>query len=471
MLGEAMYTTIQTLWKKGLNKSEISRATGHDWKTVSNVLKKLKTGQSWPEKKPHPCLLDSQKERILELIEKGLNAVRIHEELTALGVAAAYPTVKRYVGNIKKRVNIFIRIHTKPGEESQVDFGYVGYTIDNAGKRRKTWVFNMKLSYSRLDFYKKVYDQRVETFIECHIDAFRYFKGIPECVRIDNLKAAILNANFYEPVYQRLYKNFADHYGFQIIPCRTYHPNDKGKVESGIKYVKGNFFAGRTFTGEDDLDRRLYSWQENTCNARIHGTTRKVPREIFESEERSLLRQLPVADFKMLEGGNRKVYHDCHIFVKRNYYSVPFEYVGKEVEIELSKTLLKIYYNNKEIAMHPRLSKEGEFSTIKSHYPKYKTYSDTEYQEIYQSKMSNIGTHAEQIFFSIVETRPQDWGRSVKGILSLLKKYPKDVVDLACKRALAFNVHKYQTVKNICANGSYVLPVEFNAEEVEYAYA
>ena len=85
--------------------------------------------------------------------------------------------------------------------------------------------------------------------------------------------------------------------------------------------------------------------------------------------------------------------------------------------------------------------------------------------------MSDIGINAEQIFFSIVEAQPRDWGRSVRGILSLLKKYPKDVVNSACKRALAFNVHKYQTVKNICANGSYVLPLEFNVEEVEYAYA
>ncbi len=227
--------------EKGLNKSEISRATKHDWKTISKVITKLESGQSWPDKKPHPCLLDPHKEIILELIEKGLSAVRIHEKLAALGIPGAYPTVKRYVGNIKKRENIFVRIHTKPAEEAQVDFGYAGYTLDDTCKRRKTWVFNMKMSYSRLDFYKKVYNQRVETFIECHEEAFKYFGGTPECVRIDNLKAAILNANFYEPVYQRLYKNFADHYGFQIIPCRTYHPNDKGKVESGIKYVKGNF--------------------------------------------------------------------------------------------------------------------------------------------------------------------------------------------------------------------------------------
>ena len=471
MLGEAMYTTIQTLWKKGLNKSEISRATGHDWKTVTKVIKKLESGQSWPEKKPHPCLLDPHKEIILELIEKGLSAVRIHEELGAKGIPGAYPTVKRYVGNIKKRENIFIRIHTKPGEETQVDFGYVGYTIDNAGKRRKTWVFNMKMSYSRLDFYKKVYNQKVETFIECHLDAFKYFRGVPEYVRIDNLKAAILKANFYEPVYQRLYKNFADHYGFRIIPCRTYHPNDKGKVESGIKYVKNNFFAGRTFLSRNDLDQKLFKWQENTCNTRIHGTTRKIPREVFDSEEKSLLRGLPKDDFKMIEGGSRKVYHDCHIFVKRNYYSVPFEYIGKEIEIELSKTLLKVYYNNKEIAVHPRILGEGQFSTVNSHYPKYKMYSDTEYQERYQVKMADIGKYAEQLFLAIVEKQPRDWSRPICGILSLIKKYPKKIVNLACKRALAFNVYKYQTVKNICSNGSYVLPLEFNIEEVEYEHA
>ncbi|MDP8293117.1 MAG: IS21 family transposase [Candidatus Orphnella occulta] len=471
MLGEAMYTTIQTLWKKGLNKSEISRATKHDWKTISKVITKLESGQSWPDKKPHPCLLDPHKEIILELIEKGLSAVRIHEKLAALGIPGAYPTVKRYVGNIKKRENIFVRIHTKPAEEAQVDFGYAGYTLDDTCKRRKTWVFNMKMSYSRLDFYKKVYNQRVETFIECHEEAFKYFGGTPECVRIDNLKAAILNANFYEPVYQRLYKNFADHYGFQIIPCRTYHPNDKGKVESGIKYVKGNFFAGRTFANGTNLDKQLYNWQERTCNVRIHGTTRKVPKEVFESEEKSLLRRLPMEEFKMIEGGSRKVYHDCHIFIKRNYYSVPFEYIGKKVEIELSKTLLRVYHNNKEIALHSRLLGEGEFSTVKGHYPKYKTYSDTEHQERYQVKMSEVGSHAEQLFFAIAEKQPKDWGRPIYGILSLLQHYPKDIVNSACKRALAFKVYKYQTVKNICANGSYILPLEFNIEEVEHEYA
>src|SRR5262249_18152371 len=171
-----------------------------------------------------------------------------------------YSTVKDYVTSLKRNTSIFVRIHTLPGEEAQVDFGYVGYTLDNAGKRRKTWIFNMRLSYSRLDFYCKVYDQKVETFIGCHMQAFSYLGGVPKCIKIDNLKAAILEANFYEPIYQRLYKAFSEQYGFQSIPCRVYRPNDKGKVDAGIKYVKINFFAGRTFKHSDDLDRQLVNW-------------------------------------------------------------------------------------------------------------------------------------------------------------------------------------------------------------------
>lgn len=462
MLGVAMYTTIKTLWEKHKNKSLISRMTGHDWKTVSKVIKNIENGKEKPEKKPHPCLLDPYKEKILELMEQGLSGVRINEELQREGISVGYSTLKTYLAAIRKREEIFVRIDTSSGEEAQVDFGYVGLTPDNNGKKRKTWIFNMRLSYSRLDYYEKVYNQRVETFIQCHINAFKYFGGVPKCVKIDNLKAAILKANFYEPVYQELYKNFSEYYGFGPMPCRVRRPNDKGKVESGIKYVKGNFFAGRKFKNEDDVNNQLLKWLNNTCNGRIHGTTRKIPREVFEEEEKKVLKALPEKEYNMSKVGTRKVYHDCHIFVDYNYYSVPFEYVGKEVEIELGKNLLKIYYEGKEIALHNVSKGRGKFSTNESHYPKYKRYSETEYQEKYQAKMSEIGIYAEQIFFLIKDTEPGLWGRTVQGILSLKESYPDKVINLACKRALAYNVYQYTIIKNICNNGSYNLPIEFN---------
>lgn len=464
MIGVAMYTTIKTLWELGKNKSEISRVTGHDWKTVSKVIRHIRQGKEKPENKERDSVLSPFKENIVKMLEEELSGVRIHEEISRAGFAGSYSTVKKYIRKLKRKEEIFVRIHTLPGHEAQVDFGYAGRIIDDKGKSRKTWVFNMRLSYSRFDYYGKVYDQRVETFINCHVNAFEFFGGVPEVVKIDNLKAAILEANFYEPVYQGMYKSFADYYGFKAMPCRIYRPNDKGKVESGIKYVKNNFFAGRKFDSGRDCDIRLRAWTE-TANRRIHGTTRKVPVEVFQKEEKERLLSLPLTPYQMPRVGSRRVYHDCHIFVEYNYYSVPFEYVGKDVDIELTESLLRVYYSGEQIALHSRIDAQGEFSTDSSHYPKYKQYSETEQQEKYQLRMAEIGAFAEQMFFLILKENKGYWSQPVSGILSLTKKYPVDVINLACKRAVAYGAHQYQVVKKICESGAYVLPLEFGSKE------
>jgi transposase len=461
MLGEAMYTTVKTLWEKGLNKSAIAKATGHDWKTINKVIKAISSGTQVPLKKPHPRILEPHHDKIIEWLELNLSGVRIHQKLLSEGIKVGYTTVKDFIASAKRSTKIFMRLHSEPGEEAQVDFGYVGFTLDNKGKRRKTWVFNMRLSYSRLDFYKKVYDQKVETFILCHMDAFNYFGGVPKTIKIDNLKAAILQANFYEPIYQQLYKQFSEFYNFQSVPCRIYQPNDKGKVESGIKYVKINFFSGRQFQNGDDVDRQLRRWLE-TANNRIHGTTKKVPREQFIEKEVGALLKLPLEEFNLAKMGKRKVYHDCHIYINSNYYSVPYQYVGKEVEIEIHKGLIKIYFNQSHIATHVEITTKGEFSTQPSHYPEYKCLSQTEYQEKYQARMASIGQYAEQIFFGILHQNKSGWARPVQGILSLTKVFPAEIINLSCQRALAYGAYEYQVIKNICQNGCYALPVELN---------
>ena len=466
MLGVAMYTTIKTLWELGKNKTEIARATGHDWKTVAKVIKGIGKGIDKPRYKDRDTIIEPYREEVIKLLDRGLSGIRIHEELKVLGFKGSYPTVKRYIKKMKKITDIFIRVNTLAGEEAQVDFGYVGITRDNDGKNRKTWVFNMRLSYSRYDFYCKVYDQRVETFIRCHIDGFEFFGGVPEVVKIDNLKAAMLKANFYEPIYQDMYRRFAVYYCFKPVPCRIYHANDKGKVESGIGYVKGNFFKGRKFDCGTILDAGLAEWNSK-ANKRIHGTTRKVPLHVFETEEKPKLASLPYERFKMPRMGTRRVYHDCHIYVDYNYYSVPYEYVGRDVEINLTGELLRISCDGKDIAIHKRIKDRGNFSTVDSHYPKYKKIAETEYREVYRVKMAAIGPYGKKLFSLIIENNKNYWAQPVKGILSLRKKYPSEVLEASCKRAYFYGVISYQIVKNICSSGAYHLPVE----EVDHEYA
>jgi len=179
------------------------------------------------------------------LLESDLSIVRIHEKLKDVGCLRSYSSLKQYIGKIKLQSNICVRFHSQPGEEAQVDFGYVGLMPDlkENGKRKKAWVFNMRLSYSRLDYYEVVFDQTVATFIRCHENAFRSFGGVPQVVKIDNLKAGILEAHFYEPVYQRIYKQFADHCGFEAIPCRVRQPQENGKVERSQRTDLDEFYS------------------------------------------------------------------------------------------------------------------------------------------------------------------------------------------------------------------------------------
>jgi len=454
-----MYTTIKTLWERTKNKTEIARLTGHDWKTVAKVIKNIEAGIEIPQYKPRGSLIDSYRQKVLALLEKDLNGVRIHEELTRDGFRGSYPTVKRYINKLKRKDNIFVRIHTEPGEEAQVDFGYLGITKDDSGKSRKTWVFNMRLSYSRLDYYCKVYDQKVETFIAAHIHAFEFFGGVPKYVRIDNLKSAVLKASFYEPLYQQAYKDFSAYYKFSPIPCRIARPNDKGKVESGIKFVKGNFFKGRAFTGGKDLDCQLKAWNR-AANERIHGTTRKVPLEVFTEEEKSILNPLPPVRFSLAKISTRKVYHDCHIYVDYNYYSVPYQYVGKIVDVEITDNLVKVFYGGSRIALHKRIEGRGSFSTIESHYPSFKISDPIENQKILVQKMKEIGIYCEKFFGKALDEKPKSASAIARGVLSLKKLYPEDVIEASCKRALFYGAIEYRVVKSICSSSAYVLPLE-----------
>jgi len=424
MIGHAMYISIITLWKKNKSKREIARITGHDRKTVQRIIKTYEeTGQELPVKSHKSSAINWNHDQIKKYLEENLTIVRIHEKLLEEGVKVSYSGVRRYVSKIQIDKNICVRFHTSPSEEAQVDFGYVGRFPDTNGVLSKCYVFAMRLSYSRLDYYETVFDQKVETFIKCHINAFKYFGGVVKTVKIDNLKAAILEANFYEPTYQILYKQFADFYSFIPLPCRVRKPQEKGKVENGIKYVQINFFAGRKFNTNQELNIALRNWLDGKCNLRLHGTTKKIPKEVFDSEEKNLLTPLAVSDFIFPNIVCRKVNKDCHVTFANNYYSVPFAYINKIVEITTDTKLIKITYNQEQVAIHQKAEGKGNFITNNSHYPKYKLYepNSIEYQTKYRGKLEAIGEYAGILFSKLLSVYPQTWYQMVKGILSLEK--------------------------------------------------
>ena len=361
--------------------------------------------------------------------------------------------------NIKK--NTCIRYHSNPGEEGQVDFGDVGRRYDSEGKLCKAYVFNMRLSYSRMDYYEIVFDQKIETWINCHINAFNFFGGVPKVIKLDNLKSGIIDSNYYEPKFQKEYKRLSDHYGLLLSPCRPYQPQEKGKVESGIKYVKNNFFAGRKFEDNDSMKKQLDTWFKST-NERIHGTTKSKPSELFAKDELSSLIKLPMTKFDMSSWHFRKVSKDCHITLENNYYSVPSKYVSEKVMISLEVHLVKIYKEDELVATHPRFKGKGKFATNDNHYDKYKKLcpGNPDHDNMYKEKMIKMGSNCASMLLFIKQKHKQDWYRAVKGIIKLRKIYDDKDIDKACQRGLHYGISSYSKIKKILENNCQNLPLD-----------
>lgn len=462
MLGVEMHTTIKTLFLKGYNKSQIAVMLNVDRKTVRNILKQFEEKGS-VERKARTSILDPYKETIQILVSKDLSAKRIFQDISKEGFDGGYDSVKKYVYRIKKKAPIpFMVLNSFPGEEAQVDFGYIGTIKLPDGKRKKAWIFVMELSYSRYMYVQIVFDQTVKTFIECHKKSFKYFGGVPKNVKVDNLKAAVLEADFYEPVFQRNYADFANFYGFLAEPCRVYTPTDKGKVESNVKYVKNNCFKGRDFKDITEARSFLSEWLETIANIRIHGTTKEIPKNIFLSIEKKKLLKLPEEEYILSDVKDATVYPNCHVAYKNNYYSAPYEYIGEKVQLLIQDNILKIYHKDKEIALHSLVKDmKGKYQTDKNHYPDKKTITTEEIKSRLREEMSQIGEQALRFYDSFMESANRKYEyRSISGILSLRKSYNNTIIDNACHRALTYGTLQYKTVKNICEKGIQHLPVD-----------
>lgn len=464
MLEVAMQTTIKSLYKKGYSKAYIARTLGVSRNTVSKVIRSEERGEEQLVKKPHPSMLDEYREFIEIQLNKGLSRQRIYQDLVReFNFKGSYTAVKDYARKLLATTQkAYMVLTSLPGEEAQVDYGYIG-TIKVNGKPKKAWVFIMVLSYSRYMYASIEFDQSVKSFIQCHVEAFHFFGGVPETVKIDNLKAAVVEADFYEPVLQRTYAAFAAHYGFYAQPCRVYTPTDKGKVESTVKYVKDNCFKGRDFQDIEEAKAFLRRWLDETANKRLHGTIKKVPAQLFEEAEKTKLLKLPQEDFIFSKTARAIVHPNCHVAYSGNYYSVPYAYIGCEVDVIEINHLVKIFYKNEEIALH-NLCREakGEHITNSEHYPESKNISTEEILSRQKMVMQQIGPHALEFFYAFC--RKGLVGKylyhNISGVLALRKNYADNVIDQACRRALYYNTINYGTVKKICERGLISLPVD-----------
>lgn len=453
MYGVVMYTTLEGLLSRGKSISEIARALSMDRKTVRRIRDNLKEGLKVPKIRRR-SKLDPYRDKIIEyLTDYGLTGVLIHRRLVEdHQIGVSYNCVKKYLRKLKSPGRVYTPLISSPGSEAQVDFGYLGYFYDNERKKKiKCWVFCMRLSYSRYDYYEIVMSQDIPTFIRCHINAFEYFNGAPSNIKIDNLKSGILLPNFYEPTAQLEYANMLKHYGSIPVACRVRVPEEKGKVESAIKYIKNNFLRNLETKELSEVRKELLDWQNNICNKRIHGTTRKMPLKEFIEKEKGELYPLPPERYEIWNIESRKVNSYGHITYLYNFYSVPCEHILQEVTVKSNGKILRILDKElNEIAVHKLSYSIGEFITQDFHNPTIKFQLE---ENGYGDKSLSYGKNIYEFYQKLKEKRPHHYHRMIQGIFNLCKKFGSSIVDAACKRANMYELHSYISVKKICEDG------------------
>lgn len=450
MYGMDTHTTVKTLLSNGISRRKIAEQLGIHRRVIKRIERGLASGSS------RECYLREKKlasfeQQVKDFLSSNLTAELIHQKLVKEhSLSVSYATVSRFVRQLKANPESFVPMHSAAGEEAQVDFGYLGVFERSDGTKVKVWVFCMVLSHSRLGYFEAVTDQSVETFIRCHIRAFEAFCGAPKMVRLDNLKAGVTVPDFYEPIIQEQYASFLAHYGSAALPCRVRTPEHKGKVESGVKYVKNNFLRGLVHRDFNRLSADLYTWTNTIANRRTHGTTKRVPLEVWQQTERDALLPLPALRYEFYHVEERKVTRFGHVIFQNNYYSVPYHLVGQILRLYSNGALLRISHEGQEVALHRALNDDkGKYITQDAHLPPHKQQHGPEHYA--QRVEQEIGPEALELMRLMQQNYVGHWKEKVRGLLSLCRLHPPERVREACRRALDHGLCSFRSVRDICA--------------------
>ena len=400
--------------------------------------------------------LSAHRESIEGWIKDGIPLVRIQDLLVERhGWQGSYATLKRYTAPMRDAGEAFVRIETAPGVEAQVDFGYLGPLWDEVEQRtRKASLFLMLLSYSRHMYAEVVFTQDILTWTGCHRRAFEWYGGVPERIVLDNLKAAIVKAAVYDPVANRSYVELADHYGFLISPCRPGEPRHKGKVERDVQYVRNNFWRAANAKGLAEANAALREWVLGKAGLRVHGTIRRKPLEVFEGEERMVLRALPAHGFDLAVWKEATVHVDCHVVAEGSYYSAPHRLRGEKVMIRLGSQMAQIYAKTELVATHVRAGRPGTRRTDPAHYPPEKAAYLEATPQWCMAEASRVGPWTRRLIDGILTRQhPLDGLRRAQGILRLQKAYTRSRLESASFRGVNYGLYTYQAVKRILERG------------------
>lgn len=445
-------TKIIGLLSKGFTQRQIERETGHRRETIARIGREAgllppkctASGEVPTDSKAAKVATGSRRSRsscepFRDIIEaelaKGCHGVSIYQHLVEhCGYDGAYNAVKRFVGKLRpNEPKVSCRFETPAGQEAQVDFGEGAPTLHpRTGKYRRPRLFVMTLGMSRYYFPKTVWTSSKQTWCELHEDAFAYYGGATVIVRQDNLKEGVIDPDIYDPELNALYAAMLAHYGVIGFPCRPYAPDLKGKVESGIHHVQ-RALKGKKFESTDEQNEWLLRWNANWAATRIHGTTKRQVRAMFE-EERPHLLPLPPTRFEYYDIAERRVHLDGHIEVQAAYYSVPPRYVGAKVIVHIGRLWLRILDpQTHQLIREHAVTGRGQRRTIAADLPKQTPLKVLDLV----ARIAEFGPHCGAFARAVENERGILAARTLFGVIDLIRRYGPESVERACVFAVA----------------------------------
>lgn len=376
LINQQMWQAVHERSKAGATVSAIARDLDIDRKTVRRCLQQ-------PEWKPYArvvkpaTVLDGFMAWLLARAPQVNYSARIlHQELRQQGFEGSYETVKLAVRPIRAEASLAgltqRRFETGPGEQAQVDWGEL--TVTMGEQRRVVHVLVMTLGFSRRAYAEGFVNERIPSLLAAHENAFAYFGGCCQTLLYDRMRTVFAGRTqaadgTMRARFNDTFKAFADYWGFEPRLCRAYRPQTKGKVESGVKYLKRNFAPGRTFRDLEDFNAQLQAWLTEVADVRVHGTTHERPVDRFEREREGLIKTTGHPSFLQAMVRHRVVASDWLISVDANRYSVPFALIGKTVQVAREGGEIVVRYRAKEVARHPVLPGRHQLSIKPEHGP------------------------------------------------------------------------------------------------------
>ena len=424
-------------------------------------------GQGRGRKRKEDSVLDL-KYLTKELLKKGVTKLVLYEEYYSkvpIGKSISYSGFCSRIRDYQKASKLSMKQNYKAGEKYFIDFSGLTVPIYSSGGYflYKAQIFVATLGLSNLSYVEAVSSQRTEDFVGATVRALSYLGGVPECLVPDNLKAAVIKNNGYEADINRTYSELANYYGMAVVPARARKPQDKAKVETAVKLVQQIILAplrNYSFTSLAELNQKIKVLLEQ-FNNRLMQSYGYSRRELFDSIEKPVLSALPSVPYELCVWKKAKIHPDYHVSVEECYYSVPYSYRGKTVDICIKDKLIEVYDQSDQIAVHKRIKLEEiedpkhkiqyRFSTNSEHMPASHMFVKDWTRTRAISLAASVGIETQSFterLFAKYSYEPQAV-RAVMSLPSLKKKYGDEMLEMAATVANRKQIYSMKYIREI----------------------